>query len=93
MTRKKTSESMKRRVAGKQYYHCANIPGSNLSWLQDYNCPLWQIEQDHKGCFDESGYHVTPIVGLISDTMRQEDQLHALCNNCHNVKYANMGSQ
>lgn len=84
--KKKLSNSMKCRIAGKQFYHCANIPNSGLPWLQDYNCPLWQIDEDHKGCFDESGYSISPIYNFDSSGAINEDQYHALCHNCNIVK-------
>jgi len=51
------SESVKR-IAGKQFYKCANKPNINLRGLRDYKCKLWQLTCDNKGSFDESGYEI-----------------------------------
>jgi hypothetical protein len=40
---RKVTESLKKKVAGKQFFKCANKPGSNLKRLEDYQCPLWKI--------------------------------------------------
>ncbi len=62
-------------LAGKQKFKCANTPGSNLTELEDYDCPLWK-SGDHTGSFDESGY----------DTSNFKKQgLLVLCPYCHSV--------
>ena len=51
-------ESQKKRVAGRQYYRCANEPKLkpklHQRGLEGYKCPLW-LSPIHKGSFDESG--------------------------------------
>ena len=51
-------ESQKKRVAGRQYYRCANKPELkpklNQRGLEGYKCPLW-LSPIHKGSLDESG--------------------------------------
>lgn len=34
------SEAIKKRVAGRQNFKCANKLGSNLKYLENYNCKL-----------------------------------------------------
>jgi len=47
------TEAMKKMIAGKQYFKCANKPKSNLRGLKKFNCPLWKInDSDIKGNFN-----------------------------------------
>ena len=57
---RKVTESIKKSVAGKQHYKCNNKPHSTLDKLDNYKCPLWK-GSEHKGSFDESGYHIDHI--------------------------------
>lgn len=50
--KRKVSEAMKKMIAGKQFYKCANKPKSKLLGLGNYECPLWKSTyNDTKGCF------------------------------------------
>ena len=61
----KPTDAMKRIVAGRQNYKCANKPGSNLNRIENYLCPLWQkADSDNKGSFDESGFELDHIKEL-----------------------------
>ena len=52
------TESIKKQVAGRQSFKCANHPDSKLI---NYKCPLWARGGDNSGCFDESGYEIDHI--------------------------------
>ena len=87
MSQRKLSEGKKKIIAGRQGYKCANKPGSNLKGLEDYDCLLWKIKDDvMKGSFDESGYAIDHILEHCITQDDSEDNLQALCNNCHAVK-------
>jgi len=80
------SEAKKKNVAGKQFFKCANQPGSKIKGLTRYNCPLWEKNGDNKGCFDESGYDIDHIVEHSITADDSIDNLQALCKSCHSVK-------
>lgn len=85
LKKRNVSEAKKRNVAGKQFFKCANKPGSKLDKLENYECPLWKKDND-KGSFDESGYDIDHI---IEHALTQDDSianLQALCKSCHSVK-------
>ena len=65
------------KVAGKQYYKCANKPGLTLIGLENYECPLWKINGINQGSFDEACYKIS---------YNDKDILQALCKMCHSVK-------
>lgn len=84
---RKISESAKKAVAGRQFYKCANEPGSNLDKLQHYSCPLWEKSNvKTRGSFDESGYDIDHIKEFSVTGDNGIDNLQALCKNCHAVK-------
>ena len=83
---RKVSESVKKRIAGKQYFKCANKPNSNLVRLDNFSCPLWKISGDEKGCFNESGYEIDHINEFSITKDDSENNLQALCLSCHSVK-------
>lgn len=64
---------------------CANEPGSNLKYLENYLCPLWH-KDEYRGCFDEAGYDIDHITEFSIDQNDDFDNLQALCKNCHSVK-------
>lgn len=71
---RKVSEAIKKSVAGRQFYKCANSPNSRLDKLENYLCPLWtNPNKTIRGNFDECGYD---NIG----------NLQALCKSCHLVK-------
>ena len=64
MKKRNVSEAIKKSVAGRQSYKCANKPGQNIRGLEGYQCPLWMMSNENKGSFDESGYEIDHIVEL-----------------------------
>lgn len=83
---RKVTESLKKSIAGQQYYKCANSPTANLEKLEDYKCPLWQKVDQNKGCFDQSGYEIDHIKERAITHNDTESNLQALCKSCHSVK-------
>ena len=80
------TEAQKKSIAARQRYRCANQPGSNIRYLENYACPLWGVEGDVKGNFDEAGYEIDHIIEFCIDQNDHPDNLQALCNSCHSVK-------
>ena len=83
--KRSVSEALKKQIAGKQKYKCANKPNSNLKNLEDYICPFWN-KQDDSGCFDESGYEIDHIEEHCINGNDSPENLQALCKCCHIVK-------
>jgi len=81
--RRDVPESLKKDVAGRQAFRCANDPESKRI---DYECPLWK---NGDGVFDRSLYEIDHIVELADGGSNSEDNLQALCRSCHGVKTAN----
>jgi len=79
------SESVKKRIAGKQYYQCAN-EYSNLKGLEGFDCPLWQLDGKKKGNFNEAGYEIDHKTEYSITHDDSEENLQALCTMCHIVK-------
>jgi hypothetical protein len=77
------SESIKKSIAGKQYYKCANTPTAQLNGLEDYKCVLWK---NSDGSFDEAGYEIDHKMELSVGGTNDIVNLHALCTCCHRVK-------
>lgn len=86
MAKRKLKESVKKKIAGRQFYQCANRPNSNLRGLEGYNCPLWTKPGNEKGNFDEGGYEIDHIIEHSISQNDNEDNLQALCTTCHKVK-------
>lgn len=81
------TEANKKFIAGKQYYKCANNPKTSLKGLENYKCPLWQkSDLTINGSFDESGYEIDHINEFSVCFDDSENNLQALCKNCHSVK-------
>lgn len=80
----RVSESLKKKIAGKQFFKCANSPKKSV--ISDYLCPLWRVNDDHRGCFDESGYEIDHINEHSIFEDDSEANLQALCKCCHIVK-------
>ena len=81
------SESLKKDIAGRQYYKCNNEPGSKLYRLETYDCPMWNHKDEKKrGCFDRSGYEIDHIKEHSITHDDSPENLQALCRNCHIVK-------
>jgi hypothetical protein len=81
--RKNLSEGIKKLVAGKQQYRCANRPRSGI--IKNYNCPLWNIK-DRNGSFGEEGYEIDHIKEVSRGGSNDMNNLQALCLSCHSVK-------
>lgn len=79
-TKRKVTNAMKKRVAGRQRYTCA----SNIS---GYKCPLNGLP------FDESGYEIDHIIELRNGGTNDEINLQALCLMCHRVKTSRKSSE
>ena len=77
------SEGLKKLVAGRQHYKCANKPFSNV--ITKYDCPLWQ-NKTRRGIFGEEGYQIDHIVEHSISKDDSEKNLQALCLSCHSVK-------
>jgi 5-methylcytosine-specific restriction endonuclease McrA len=78
--------AQKKFIAGRQFNKCANKPGANLKGFETYECPLWKRDDDHKGCFDQSGYDIDHIVEFSLTQNDTDDNLQALCKSCHSMK-------
>src|SRR5271166_4793955 len=90
MIRKHLPESIKKRVAGKQNFKCANKPGSNLKNLEEYNCELWKFRD---GSFGEASYEIDHIEEYSISQNHMESNLQALCPACHRVKTSRFRTQ
>ena len=47
MSIRNVRESTKKKIAGKQYYKCANEPSIILYNLKNYKCPMWLLYNGH----------------------------------------------
>jgi len=77
------SEGIKKQVAGKQKYKCANNGSNNVKGIEGYLCPYWQ---NGDGSFDESGYEIDHIEEFSLTQNNNINNLQALCRSCHAVK-------
>lgn len=77
------SEGLKKLVAGRQNFRCANKPLSNV--VKNYKCPLWENDS-RQGSFGEEGYQIDHIVEHSISKNDDESNLQALCLSCHSVK-------
>jgi hypothetical protein len=78
--------AQKKFIAGRQFNKCANRPEANLKGFETYECPLWQRADEHRGCFDQSGYDIDHIVEFAISHDDTNDNLQALCKSCHSMK-------
>lgn len=83
MSKRKVSEALKKLIAGKQNYKCANK--INTQVVKNYNCPLWQNKQ-RNGSFGEEGYQIDHIIEHSVSKNDAPENLQALCLSCHSVK-------
>lgn len=83
LARKNLSEGIKKLVAGKQQYRCANRPRSGI--IKNYNCPLWELKTRY-GSFGEEGYEIDHIKEVSKGGSNDMNNLQALCLSCHSVK-------
>lgn len=81
MSKRKVTESVKKSVAAKQDFKCANFPGSNI--ISDYECVYHQCRS---GTFDEAGYEIDHVVEFSETQDDKISNLQALCIPCHRVK-------
>ena len=79
------TESVKKTIAARQGFECANKPGSNIKGLEGYDCPLWQ-KKKNPGRFDEALYHIDHKKEFCMTYDDSEGNLQALCRMCHDVK-------
>lgn len=77
------SEGLKKLVAGKQNFKCANKPLTNV--IKNYDCPIWQNPL-RQGNFGEEGYQIDHIIEHCITKDDTEKNLQALCLSCHSVK-------
>jgi len=77
------SESQELKIAGSQFFKCANKPSSNLPGLEDHECHLWKIKDEYKGSFDEYGYKIDHIIETNISGDDSEKNLQALCYRCY----------
>ena len=77
--KRNVSDSMKRTIAAKQSFKCAN---HNL--ITSYDCPLW--DSSREGTFDEAGYEIDHIKEHCVTGDDSPQNLQALCPSCHRVK-------
>lgn len=84
------TEAQKKRIAGKQYFQCANRPNSELERSINYQCPLWQVEERDgsrpKGNFGPEGYEIDHIIPVSEGGRSVEENGQALCHHCHYMK-------
>lgn len=84
------TESQKKRIAGKQFFQCANKPNSKLGKSINYQCPLWQVEERDesrpKGNFGPEGYEIDHIIPVSEEGRSVEENGQALCHYCHKMK-------
>ena len=85
MSSRYLSEALKKKIAGKQYFKCANKPGANIKGLKNYECLLWR-SNDINGSFDVSGYEIDHIHEFSLSKNNNENNLQALCHSCHAYK-------
>jgi hypothetical protein len=84
------TEAQKKRIAGKQYFQCANRPNSELERSINYQCPLWQVDERDgsrpKGNFGPEGYEIDHIIPVSEEGRSVEENGQALCHYCHKMK-------
>ena len=81
---RKLTDSIKKTIASRQNYKCANKLGSNLRGLEGFKCSCWK--EDQGGSFDESGYEIDHIIEFCISHDDDKKNLQALCTTCHRVK-------
>jgi hypothetical protein len=86
--RYEVSDCIKKQIAGKQHFKCANKPNVVLNKLEDYDCPMWDRKTD-VGSFDESGYDIDHKTEYCLTKNNNINNLQALCKPCHIVKTRN----
>lgn len=84
--RKNLPTNIRIKVAGEQHYKCNNTPGSKLSGLERYKCPLWKLTDGTRGTFDAAGFDIDHIIEVSRDGSDERDNLQALCPHCHAYK-------
>lgn len=82
------SHTSERKLLAKQEHKCANVPGSNLYGIEDYECLLW-LFPGRNGVFGREGYQIDHIIEHSLTGDNSTENLQLLCPNCHNVKTIN----
>ena len=80
---RKLSEKNKQLIILKQGGKCANTPDNPAVGLRNYHCLLWMC---YGGYFDESNYEFDHKVEFSKGGDTSNDNIQALCPNCHSVK-------
>ena len=88
ITSRYLSEALKKKIAAKQNFRCANNPNVNIEGMDDYKCLLWRLD-DLRGSFDASGYEIDHIEEFCINKNNEEKNLQALCHSCHAYKTRN----
>jgi hypothetical protein len=86
-------EATKKKIAGRQFYKCANNLTAKLDKLENFKCPLWAKADENKGSFDESGYDIDHINEHAVTLDDGKNNLQALCKSCHSVKTKNISQE
>src|SRR5579862_3570029 len=80
------SKKTKEIIMKKQYETCANIPGSNIRFIGNYQCPCWQYNQ---GSLSKGKYDLDHIKEYSLGGSNEEHNLQYLCLYCHREKTTN----
>jgi hypothetical protein len=73
------------RIAGRQFFRCANRPGSALHNLSHHACPSW-ARADAAGGFDSGGCIIDHVIPWAISGDDGDGNLQALCPTCHAAK-------
>ena len=84
------SVKMKKKIASKQYFKCANIPDSPFERAYNYKCLLWS-HPERIGVFGPEGYEIDHIIEVSKSNNNKESNLQALCLSCHRIKTDDFG--
>src|SRR4051812_17346312 len=75
------------KMADKQFFKCANKPGSNIEGLTEYKCPLWDKNDNTRGSFDKHEYKVDYKYRSLPENFETIedfiDDSYVLCESCY----------
>lgn len=77
------SKKTKDEVLAKNGHRCANYPGSNLFRLENYECPMWKLNNGH---IDRSCYDFDHIIEYSLTKDSTSNNIQILCLFCHRIK-------
>jgi len=69
-------ESTRKQILGDQKFRCANSPDSNIRFINNFNCPRWQIKGFDKGLFIQSNYELDHIIEVSLGGSNDISNLH-----------------